>query len=102
MSKLTKTLLALAVTGLVLGFIFVSGLVNVEYVNALYVTLPLGAVFFGLFLISKMLDKEVAIHDEEQRSLLRAANAAEANTNESAPRNASADSSNELIPAKAH
>jgi hypothetical protein len=29
--------------------------------------LPVGAIFFGLFLISRLLAKEVALYDEEQR-----------------------------------
>jgi hypothetical protein len=32
--------------------------------------MPLGAIFFGLFLISKMLEKEIKRFDEEQRTRL--------------------------------
>jgi hypothetical protein len=60
MSKPTKTLLILAGIGFGTGFVFVTGLVNVGELAALYITLPFGAVFFGLFLISKMLEREVA------------------------------------------
>jgi hypothetical protein len=67
MSRTTKTLLALAITGLASGLFFVSGLIDVK-LPALYVALPAGAIFFGLFLISRMLEKEVSAFDKEQQS----------------------------------
>lgn len=70
MGKLTKTLLILSIAALVVGMAFVIGLVNVENLVALYVVLPLGAVFLGLFLISLVLEKESALFDQEQRALL--------------------------------
>ena len=73
MSKTTKTLLVLAVIGLMSGFAFVTGVVNVGEAVAWYITLPMGAIFFGLFLISKLLEKEVALHDEEQALMLASA-----------------------------
>lgn len=68
MSKLTKSLLVLTILGFVIGLIFVTGVINVGDAVALYMVLPAGAIFFGLFLISKMLDKEVALHDAEVRA----------------------------------
>jgi hypothetical protein len=60
MTKWTKILLgisltafAIACTGMLWGL-----------------ALPLGAVFFGLFLIAKVLEKETALFDEEQRAHL--------------------------------
>jgi len=38
----------------------------------LYTFLPLGAVFFGLFLISMVLEKEGSLYDQEQRATLAA------------------------------
>jgi hypothetical protein len=73
MSKLTKTLLAISLVGLVAGFAFVTGFVNVGNVAALYIVLPAGAVFFGLFLISKLLEKESARYDAELGALLKTA-----------------------------
>lgn len=73
MSKTTKTLLTLSLVGLVSGLIFVTGIVNVENAVAWYITLPMGAIFFGLFLISKLLEKEVALHDAEQALMLASA-----------------------------
>jgi hypothetical protein len=37
-------------------------------VAGVYVLLPAGAVLFGLFLISKALEKEVTRYDEEQKA----------------------------------
>ena len=58
MTRMTKGLLALSILGIGLGIVFVTGLINVERQVAFYVTLPFGAVFLGLFLISKMLEHE--------------------------------------------
>jgi hypothetical protein len=73
MSKTTKTLLVLAVIGLMSGFVFVTGIVNVGGAVAWYMTLPMGAIFLGLFLISKLLEKEVALYDAEQTLMLASA-----------------------------
>ena len=70
MTKMTKTLLVLSLIGLVAGLVFVTGLVNVTNAIGLYVTLPAGAILFGLFLISRMLEKETSRFDEEQRTIL--------------------------------
>ncbi len=69
---MTKSLLVLGVIGVGLGMVFNSGLVNVEN-SAIYVALPLGAIFLGLALISKLLEKESAVYDQEQRTALAAA-----------------------------
>jgi hypothetical protein len=69
MNKTTKTLLILSMAGLVVGMAFVTGLLTVGNLVALYVVLPLGTVFFGLFLISLMLEKETALFDNDQRFL---------------------------------
>src|ERR1041385_1123298 len=73
MSKTTKTLLVLSAIGLVSGMIFVTGMVKVGDSVAWYITLPMGAIFLGLFLISKLLEKEVALHDQEQALALASA-----------------------------
>ena len=73
MTKATKILLGLSIVGLATGLIFVTGLVNVGNMVALYVALPVGAIFFGLFLISKLLEKDTALFDNEQRTLAAAA-----------------------------
>jgi hypothetical protein len=65
MTKTTKNLLILSIVCLALGLVFVTGIINVQNVVALYVALPAGAIFFGLFLIFRMLEKEALLYDEE-------------------------------------
>ena len=67
MSKTTKVLLALALSCLTAGLGFVTGIVNVGEAVSLYVTLPAGAILFGLFLISLSLQAQSALFDEGQR-----------------------------------
>ncbi len=68
MGKTTKVLLLLAIVCLVAGFLLNSGLIGVGECAALYVIFPFGAIFAGLFLISKLLEKESARYDEEHRA----------------------------------
>ena len=68
MSRLTKILLALTMINFVPGVLFVSGIVGVGSFPGLYATFPVGATLYGLFLISLMLEKEVAAFDAEQRA----------------------------------
>jgi hypothetical protein len=69
MTTLSKSLLAVSVTGLVAGSDINFGGFNLN--PAWTVVLPFGAVFYGLFLISFMLEKEVAKFDEEEAEELR-------------------------------
>jgi hypothetical protein len=64
MTTLPKTLLAVSVTGIATGSIINFGGLNLN--SSWRVALPLGAVCFGLFLISFMLEKEIAGFDEEE------------------------------------
>jgi hypothetical protein len=64
----TTKLLCISLASLVVGLAFVTGIVNVQNTAAFYVALPLGAVFLGLFLISKLLEKEASLYDAEQRT----------------------------------
>jgi hypothetical protein len=58
MTTTTKTLLAVSIAGFAVG----------AFTNVLWgIGTPIGAVCFGLFVISKLLEKEVAKFDEEQR-----------------------------------
>jgi hypothetical protein len=68
MTRITKNLLALSVAGFVIGMAFVTGIIDVSNAVALYVALPLGAVFFGLFLIFRMLEKESSQYDDAQQT----------------------------------
>ncbi len=67
MAKSTRTriLLALAVLMLAAGLLFNSGLVNINNAVSLYVALPVGTVFLGLFLISRLLQNETELHGPE-------------------------------------
>jgi hypothetical protein len=71
MSVMTKTLLWLSLTCLVSGLVLVSPFVKVEIAASLYVLLPAGAILFGLFLISFVLQKEAAAYDAEQEKLAK-------------------------------
>jgi len=67
MTTTTKTLLALSLIGFALG----------AFTNVLWgIGTPLGAVCLGLFIISRLLEKEAATFDEEQRLCVTRADAA--------------------------
>ena len=63
MTKLSKILLAVSLAGFAAGGIIDFG--GFKVIPAVTVALPLGAVFFGLALISYMMEKEMAKFDEE-------------------------------------
>ena len=69
MTTLSKILLAASVSGLVGGSIVDFGRFNLN--PAWTVALPFGAVAYGLFLISFMLENEVAKFDEDEAKELR-------------------------------
>ena len=64
MTTLPEILLTASVTGFTAGSIIDFGGFNFN--PSWTATLPMGAVFFGLFLISFMLEKEMAKFDEEE------------------------------------
>jgi hypothetical protein len=100
MTRMTKSLLALSIAGLASGLFFVSGIINVGNLVALYTALPAGAICFGLFLISLMLEKEATAFDQEQTSeaVSNAASRPGSNDREQAP---SKSSSRQFASAKA-
>lgn len=65
----TKSLLAASILCFASGLAFAAGVVHVNKYVELYVMLPLGAVFFGLYLVSNMLKKELAEYDREQHRI---------------------------------
>ena len=71
MSKITTNLLFASIACIISGLALVTGLVNAEGMAGLYVALPLGASFFGLFLISRIFEKEVSQYDDEQQALTK-------------------------------
>ncbi len=63
MSKTNKTFLAVAILGIAAGGIIDFGGLNLD--SRWTVVLPLGAVFFGVFMIALVLEKEMAKYDAE-------------------------------------
>lgn len=61
----SKKLLYLSLVCLAAGLAFATGIINVQAIVALYVVLPLGAIFLGLFMIFRMLEKEVSQYDAD-------------------------------------
>jgi len=59
-------MLALLIINSVASALFLTGIVDVRPVPGLYVAFPLAAIFYGVFLICLVLDKEVARFDAEQ------------------------------------
>lgn len=71
MTTATKTFLGISIIGFAVGSVvdFVLPKVNPMWTA----TLPVGAIFLGLFLISLILEKEVALYDAEQATRNRVA-----------------------------
>jgi len=68
MTTATKTFLAISIVGLVAG-----GIVDfcVDNVNPVWTaTMPIGAVFLGLFLVSLVLENEIAAFNAEEAKKL--------------------------------
>jgi len=63
--SITKALLGVAIATLILGFVL-NAVGSLPW-DALYTILPFGAVFFGLFLIAKVLEKETQAYDLERK-----------------------------------
>lgn len=68
MTKTTRYLMIVSIGCLTAGMAFVTGVIDVRSAVALYVALPAGTIIFGLFMIFRMLEKESALYDEEQRA----------------------------------
>ena len=69
MKRTTKALLIACVVSLVAGLLVSADFIKMpNAVTGVYVLLPAGAVLFGLFLISKALEKEMTRYDEEQKA----------------------------------
>jgi len=71
MTALSKTLVSLSATGFAAGGIIDFGGFSVN--SSWTVALPMGAVFFGLALISFMMEKEMAKFDAEEAAKLQLA-----------------------------
>lgn len=74
MRKQSKILLTAAAVFIAAGLIISNSLVRDPKFAPLYAVLPLGAILFGLFLTSRLLDHESARYDEETAKARLAAN----------------------------
>ena len=72
MKRLPKLLLALAVSALTMGAIV--DFSGVKFAPEWTVALPAGVILLGLFMISWLLQNEVAQFDAEERSKIESAN----------------------------
>ena len=68
MTRIPKALLAVSLTAFAVGSVVTFG--SSEIPVGWTVAMPVGAIFFGLFLLTFMLQKEVASFDEEERARL--------------------------------
>jgi hypothetical protein len=68
MSRPTKIMLGLTIINLIASALFLPGIVNISGFPGLYIVFPLAAVFYGMFLICRMIQKDVAEFDAEQRA----------------------------------
>ena len=64
MPKWKYIFLALALVEFAIGFS------NLQPTTFFYLGLPLGAIFFGLFMITQLLEKESALLDEQNRAVV--------------------------------
>jgi hypothetical protein len=71
MTRIPKVLLAVALTAFAIGSVVAFG--SPEIPLGWTVAWPLGAVCFGLFLVTFLLQQEVARFDEEERARLEVA-----------------------------
>src|SRR5688572_24332450 len=71
MTKIPKVLLAVSLTAFAVGSVAAFG--NPEIPVGWTVAMPLGAVGFGLFLVTFLLQQEVARFDDEERARLELA-----------------------------
>ncbi len=67
MSRLTKTMFGLMVVNAIISVLILAGIIDTSNIPALDVVFPLAAIFYGMFLICRMLQKDVAEFDAEER-----------------------------------
>jgi len=68
MSRLTKIMLGIMIINSAASALFLTGLVDVNSAPGFYVVFPLAAIFFGLFLISRVFGNETAAFDAERHA----------------------------------
>jgi len=65
---MSKKLFILSAVSIIVGLAFVTNIINVQSIAALYVALPLGAIFLGMALMFRSFEKEMALYDQEQQN----------------------------------
>lgn len=100
MTRIPKVLLAVSLTMFVFGGVVTFG--TDAFPLAWTVAMPLGAVCLGLFLLTFLLQKEVALFDEEERARLELANSHAARTSAKAAATTGVSSDPHLSPAHSH
>lgn len=69
MKTLTKILLIVSVLSMAVGILFFTGVLKLRTgLDALYVTLPAGASIFGWFLITRVMEKESELFEEDRQA----------------------------------
>jgi len=71
MTRIPKAILAISLTAFAIGGVVTFG--SPEIPVGWTVAMPVGAIFFGFFLVTFMLQKEVTRFDEEERARLKLA-----------------------------
>ena len=99
MTRIPKALLAVSLTAFAVGSVVTFGSPDIPV--GWTVAMPVGAIFFGLFLLTFMLQKEVASFDEEERARLELAERRTARPANAAAIAVSATATN-LTPAHSH
>ena len=99
MTRIPRALLAVSLTAFAVGSVVTFG--SSEIPVGWTVAVPVGAIFFGLFLVAFMLQKEVARFDEEERARLELAERRTARPANAAAIAVSATATN-LTPAHSH
>src|SRR5262245_3337100 len=100
MTRLPKVLLAVSLIAFAIASVTAFG--NLEVPVGWTAMMPLGAVCFGLFLVTFLLQQEVARFDEEERARLELANGCAATTPAKATAIAVASTDTNLRPVHSH
>lgn len=66
MSKMTRTMFGILVASTILSVLIMAGCLNANKSPRLDVVFPLAAIFYGMFLICRMLQKEITEFDAEE------------------------------------
>lgn len=68
MGKFAKWTLALLTINSVAAMLFMTGAIDVSKIPGLYLTFPLAAILYGMFVIFRVFEKDAAEFDAEYRA----------------------------------